>query len=77
MTLFSGLGTDVHFSAACPAHPGSLAMTSITVVAVICNADEPCCVNTVLEPESFFYNVPSEYKLGLVFFDVLVQTPNS
>ena len=34
-------------SAACPAHPGSHAMTSITFAAVICDADEPCSVNTV------------------------------
>ena len=33
-------------SAACPAHPGSLAMTSITFAAVICHADELCSVNT-------------------------------
>ena len=33
-------------SAACPAHPGSLAMTSITFAAVICDADDPCSVNT-------------------------------
>ena len=33
-------------SAACPAHPSSLAMTSITVAAVICDADEPCPGNT-------------------------------
>ena len=33
-------------SAACPAHPGSFAMTSITFAAVICDADEPCSVNT-------------------------------
>ena len=33
-------------SAACPAHPGSLAMTSINFTAVICDADEPCSVNT-------------------------------
>ena len=33
-------------SAACPAHPGSLAMTTITFAAVICDADEPCSANT-------------------------------
>ena len=33
-------------SAACPLHPGSLAMTSISSAAVICDADEPCAVNT-------------------------------
>ena len=29
-----------------PAHPGTLAMTSITFAAVICDADDPCSVNT-------------------------------
>ena len=33
-------------SAACPAHPGSLDMISITFAAVICDADEPCSVKT-------------------------------
>ena len=33
-------------SAACPAQSGGLAMTSITSAAVICDADEPCSVNT-------------------------------
>ena len=34
-------------SAACPAHPGSLDMISMTFAAVICDADDdPCSVNT-------------------------------
>ena len=33
-------------SAACPAHPGNLDMISMTVAAVICDADDPCSVNT-------------------------------
>ena len=33
-------------SAACPAHPGSLIKISMTFSAVICDADEPCSVNT-------------------------------
>ena len=33
-------------SAACPAHPGSLEMISMTFAAVICDADDPCSVNT-------------------------------
>ena len=33
-------------SAACPAHPGSLAITSIPLEAVSFDADEPCSVNT-------------------------------
>ena len=33
-------------SAACPAHPGSLDMISMTFAAVIFDADDPCSVNT-------------------------------
>ena len=33
-------------SAACPEHPGSLDMISMTFAAFICDADEPCSVNT-------------------------------
>ena len=33
-------------SAARPAHPGSLDMISMTFAAVICDADDPCAVNT-------------------------------
>ena len=32
--------------AACPAHPGSLDMISMTFAAVICDADDPCSVFT-------------------------------
>ena len=49
-------------SAACPAHPGSLDMMSVIFAAVICDADDPCSVNTAYEPESSFYNVTSEYE---------------
>ena len=33
-------------SAACPAHPGSLDMISMTFAAVTCDADDPCSVIT-------------------------------
>ena len=33
-------------SAACPAQAGSLEMISMTFAAVICDADDPCYVNT-------------------------------
>ena len=33
-------------SAACPEHPGSLDMISMTFAAVICDAEDPCSVNT-------------------------------
>ena len=41
-------------SAACPAHPGSLDVTSITFAAVICDADEDCSVFSAYDPESSF-----------------------
>ena len=33
-------------SAACPAQPGSLDIMSMTFAAVMCDADDPCSVNT-------------------------------
>ena len=33
-------------SAACPSQPGNLEMISMTFAAVICDADDPCSVNT-------------------------------
>ena len=54
-------------SAACPAHPGSLALASITVAAVICNAEEPCSVNTAWEPESSFTMSPRS-TIRLLYF---------
>ena len=53
--------------AACPAHPGSLAMTSITFAAVICDADEPCSANTAKEPESSFTISPRSTTRPLYF----------
>ena len=43
---------------ACPAHPGSLAITSRTFMAAICDADDPCSVNTASDPESSFTASP-------------------
>ena len=37
-------------SAACPAHPGSLDILSMTFASVICDADDPCSVNTSYAP---------------------------
>ena len=45
-------------SAACPAHSGSFVMTSITFAAVTSDADEPCSVITLREPESSFAMSP-------------------
>ena len=38
-------------SVACPSQSGSLALTSITFAAVICDSDEPCSVKTAWAPE--------------------------
>ena len=45
-SIFTWVQADTA-SAACPSHPGSLEMTSITLAAVICDADELCTVNTI------------------------------
>ena len=46
--IFNNLGASSFLtaSAACPAKPGSLEMISMTFAAVICDADDPCSVNT-------------------------------
>ena len=54
MGIFNNLGASSiltwvladNASAACPEHPGSLEMISMTFAAVICDADDPCSVNT-------------------------------
>ena len=56
-------------SAACPAHPGSRDIMSMTIAAVICDADDPCSVNTAYEPES--------YDPAFCTFDTGVPAPNS
>ena len=48
-------------SAACPAHPGNLDMISMTFAAVICDADDPCSVNTAIRSRIIF----SQYRLGV------------
>ena len=40
------IGYKQILASACPAQPGSLDMISMTFAAVICDADEPCSVNT-------------------------------
>ena len=50
---------------------------SITFAAVICDADDPCSVNTAQDPESSFYNVNSEYDPAFSTFDTGVPAPNS
>ena len=55
-------------SAACPAHPGSLDIISITFAAVICDADDPCSVNTALNAESSFPMSPKSTTRPLYFW---------
>ena len=43
----------------------------------LCEADDPCSVNTACAPESSFHNVTSEHDSSFVFFDALVLTPQS
>ena len=44
-SIFNWVQADTA-SAACPTQPGSLEMISMTFAAVICDADDPCSVNT-------------------------------
>ena len=54
--------------AACPAHPGSLDMISMTFAAVICDADDPCSVNTAWDPNSSFTTSPRSTNRPLYFW---------
>ena len=63
-------------SAACPEHPGNLDIMSVTYAAVICDADDPCSVNTAYEPESSFTMSPPN-TTQLCTFDTGVPAPNS
>ena len=54
-------------SAACRAQSGSLAMTSLTFAAVICEVDDPCSVNTACAPESSFTTSPRSTTRHLYF----------
>ena len=58
-SIFTWVEADTA-SAACPAQPGSLEMISMTFAAVICDADDPCSVNTAEDPESSL-----QYHLGV------------
>ena len=56
-------------SPACPAHLGSLDVTSRTLAAVMCDAEDPCSVNTAHEPESSFTKSPrSTYRVSRTKF---------
>ena len=54
-------------SAACPAHPDSREIISITFAAVICEADDPCSVNTAHDPELSFTMSPRSTTRPLYF----------
>ena len=55
-------------SAACPAQPGNLEIISMTCAAVICDADDPCSVNTAYDPESSFTISPQSTTRPLYFW---------
>ena len=58
-------------SAACPAHHGDIC--PMTFAAVICDATEPCSVNTAYEPESSFTMSPRSTTLPLVLLILRFQ----
>ena len=55
-------------SAACPEHPGSLEIMSMTFAAVIWDANDPCSVNTAYDPESSFTISPRSTTRPLYFW---------
>ena len=61
-SILTWLLTDTAY-AACPAHPGSLEIMSMTFAAVICDADVPCSVHTAYAPESSFTMSPRNTPL--------------
>ena len=74
--ILSNLGASSNFtwvyadtaSSACPSPSSSLAMISITFVAVIRDADEPCSVKTACAPESSFTMSPRSATLPWYFW---------
>ena len=71
-SIFTSVSADTA-SAACPAHPGSLDMISMTFAAVIWDADDPCSVNTAQDPESFFTMSPRTTTRPLYFLVLCLQ----
>ena len=55
-------------SAACPAHPSSLKIMSMTFAGVICDAGDPCPANNAYDPESSFTMSPRSTTLPLYFW---------
>ena len=70
-SIFTSVYADTA-SAACPSRPCSRPMTSITSAAVICDAHEPCSVNTAYAPASSF-TMSHEVRLDLVLLECLYQ----
>ena len=66
-SIFAWVQADTA-SAACPAQPGSLKVISVTFAAVICDADDPCSVNTAWNPESSFTISPPSTTRPLYFW---------
>ena len=60
-------------SAACPPHPGSLDMMSMTFTAVICDADDPCSASTAHDPESSFTMSPKVRLCRCTFLKFWLQ----
>ena len=65
-SILTWVSTDT-VSGACPAHPGRLEMMSMTIAAVICDADDPCSVNTAYDPEPSFTMSPRSRTLPWYF----------
>ena len=70
--LFTWVSADTA-PAACPAQPGSLEMISMTLAAVICDADVPCSVTIVHKTQNRLYNITSECNSTLVFLVLCLQ----
>ena len=56
-------------SAAWPEHPGSLDIMSMTLAAVIWDADDPCFANTAKDPESSFTVSPRSTTRPMYFWN--------
>ena len=63
-------------SAACPEHPSSLEIMSMTFAAFICNADDPCSANTT-KILNHFPQCHLGKQLYLCTFDIEAPTSNS
>ena len=69
--LFFWVYTDTT-SATCPSQTGSLATTPITLATVMCDANEPCSVNTAYA-RVIFDNVTSEYDSTFTLLKLCFQ----